>query len=66
MSSTGGSVRGARYVSHRASRLAPWGKPVRVPELEDLLNADIAFVSDDDCVVYITRGTHTSMATRGR
>lgn len=53
-----------QWVSRRPSKQAQFGAPVRVPELEDPANDQISWVSDDECVVYLNRSTHVSMAER--
>jgi hypothetical protein len=54
-----------QWVARRtATGQTPFGPPVRVPELEDAANDHISWVSNDECVVYLNRSTHVSMAQR--
>jgi hypothetical protein len=53
-------------VARRATKQAPFGAPIRVPELEGPANDHVSWVSNDECVVLLQRSSHVFMAQRGR
>ena len=52
------------WVARRATKLAPFGPPVHVPELSTDTVDGVSWVSDDDCEILIERASHIYRSTR--
>ena len=64
---SGGDIPGVPvFVTRRRTRAEAFSGRTRVPELEDAANDHVSWVSEDECVVYLTRSSHIFMATRPR
>jgi hypothetical protein len=53
-----------QWMARRTSTQVNFGPPMRVQELEDTANDHVSWVSNDECVVYLTRSAHIYTAKR--
>jgi len=53
-----------QWMARRNTITEDFGTPIRVPELEDQANDHVSWVSNDECIVYLTRSAHIYSSKR--